>query len=206
MHAMSHGLTADSLSASCVHQHLVASMLGSLEYPRSTPAALASLGHCAMQLRSPLAGASACCALQHCAGKAESWTQAGSGACRPVRAASGGAHCSSEHAPEHVIPALVARPGPVCDGKAERADVVCHHPVGHVLVAHVICSHLHPALCIAAAAHTPLSFLRTWSLIAAPAVLATTTSMPGHCWLSWHLTWLSRPDDPARLRQYLPWI
>mmetsp|Transcript_11487 Transcript_11487/g.29021 ORF Transcript_11487/g.29021 Transcript_11487/m.29021 type:complete len:365 (+) Transcript_11487:1812-2906(+) len=48
------------------------------------------------------------------------------------------AHRTAEHAAEHVVAAEVARARAIGDGEAQRADVVCHHAVRHVLAVHVV--------------------------------------------------------------------
>mmetsp|Transcript_37815 Transcript_37815/g.65613 ORF Transcript_37815/g.65613 Transcript_37815/m.65613 type:complete len:854 (-) Transcript_37815:547-3108(-) len=48
------------------------------------------------------------------------------------------AHAAAEHTPEHVAAAVRGGHGAVRDGEGQRADVVGHHPVGHVHVVRVL--------------------------------------------------------------------
>lgn len=52
------------------------------------------------------------------------------------------AHRAPQHAAQHVVAALVAGRRAVGDRERERADVVGHHAVRHVLAARVVRAHL----------------------------------------------------------------
>mmetsp|Transcript_36926 Transcript_36926/g.91231 ORF Transcript_36926/g.91231 Transcript_36926/m.91231 type:complete len:310 (+) Transcript_36926:1222-2151(+) len=52
------------------------------------------------------------------------------------------AHGAAQHPPQHVVAAVAAGRRAVADGERQRADVVRHHAVRHVLLAHVLHAQL----------------------------------------------------------------